>query len=36
MPKNAYKFGSWISKDEAKGLGFPRVFEKFLTHKGHL
>jgi A/G-specific adenine glycosylase len=36
MPKNAHKFGSWISKDEAKELGFPRVFEKFLAHKGHL
>lgn len=36
MPQNAYKFGSWISKREAKNLGFPRVFEKFLTHTGHL
>lgn len=36
MPENAYKFGLWISKKEAKNLGFPRVFEKFLTHRGHL
>jgi A/G-specific adenine glycosylase len=36
MPKNEHKFGHWISNEEAKGLGFPRVFEKFLTHKGHL
>jgi A/G-specific adenine glycosylase len=36
MPKNEHKFGQWISNEEAKELGFPRVFEKFLTHKGHL